>query len=68
MIRREEKPVTQLDLLALVFIALKLHGSIDWSWWLVLAPILAPPIVLGLIDGAVGVYRKRRGLKIGGGT
>ena len=26
-------------LLAILFIALKLTGYIDWSWWLVLSPI-----------------------------
>lgn len=31
-------------LLGLVFITLKLTGYIDWSWWLVLAPIWAPPV------------------------
>lgn len=42
--------------LALVFIGLKLAGFIDWSWWLVLSPILIPLaifiaciIVLGVI-------------------
>lgn len=29
-------------LLAIVFITLKLCGVIDWSWWLVLAPIWGP--------------------------
>lgn len=28
-----------LGLLGLLFIALKLTGYIDWSWWLVLLPI-----------------------------
>lgn len=29
-------------LLAIVFIALKLTGHIDWSWWWVTAPIWGP--------------------------
>lgn len=29
-------------LLCIVFITLKLTGYIDWSWWLVLAPVLIP--------------------------
>ena len=33
------KPSTYLQLLSLIFIACKLTGSIDWSWWLVLAPV-----------------------------
>jgi hypothetical protein len=30
-----------IDLLQLLFLGLKLAGSIEWSWWLVLAPMLA---------------------------
>ncbi|HIJ11667.1 TPA: hypothetical protein HA278_06425 [Candidatus Woesearchaeota archaeon] len=33
-------------LLTVLFIALKLCGVIDWSWWWVLSPI---PITVGLI-------------------
>jgi hypothetical protein len=33
--------------LALMFIAFKLTGYIDWSWWWVLAPLWVP-IVLAL--------------------
>jgi len=29
-----------LELLTIVFIALKLIGTIDWSWWLVLLPTI----------------------------
>lgn len=29
-------------LLGVVFIALKLMGIINWSWWLVLAPVYGP--------------------------
>ena len=37
-----------LELLAIVFIALKLTGYIQWSWWLVLAPLWFPiiPIII----------------------
>lgn len=31
-----------LDILALIFIVLKLTGVIAWSWWWVLSPILIP--------------------------
>ena len=27
------------DLLLLLFIALKLMGFIDWSWWIILSPV-----------------------------
>lgn len=34
------------DVLAVVFIVLKLIGVIDWSWWWVLAPIWIPVIIV----------------------
>jgi hypothetical protein len=33
-------------LLAILFIALKLFGVINWSWWLVLAPLYVGPALL----------------------
>ena len=39
-------------LLTIVFIALKLTGYIDWSWWWVLSPLWLPTaFVLALIGG-----------------
>ena len=35
-----------LPLLSLLFIALKLTNYIDWSWWLVLAPMYFPFIIV----------------------
>jgi hypothetical protein len=37
------------ELLAVLFIGLKLAGLIDWSWWLVLSPILVPWALAGLL-------------------
>lgn len=37
-----------IGLLAILFIGLKLTNFINWSWWLVLAPIWIPPLI-GLI-------------------
>lgn len=37
-----------LELLAILFIGLKLMGYIDWSWWLVTLPIWGG-LVLGLV-------------------
>lgn len=34
------------DVLAVVFIVLKLIGVIDWSWWWVLAPVWIPVIIV----------------------
>lgn len=31
--------LTLVNMLAVLFIAYKLAGLIDWSWWVVLAPI-----------------------------
>lgn len=38
-----------LSLLAVLFIALKLTEVIDWSWWLVLAPLWVPFALVALI-------------------
>lgn len=50
-------------LLAIVFITLKIIGTIDWSWWWVLAPlwiplafILAIALIALLIFGAVAAW------------
>ncbi len=32
--------------LAILFIALKLLGKIDWSWWWVLSPLWIPIIIV----------------------
>lgn len=43
-------------LLAIVFISLKLAGSIAWSWWWVLSPLWLPwavLIVCGLVLASV---------------
>lgn len=34
--------ISFLGLLTLIFIALKLTGTIAWSWWWVLSPLWAP--------------------------
>lgn len=41
-----------VGLLGLLFIALKLTGYIDWSWWYVLMPLYAIPALL--VIGIVG--------------
>lgn len=38
-----------LDVLALIFIVLKLIGVIDWSWWWVLAPWWVPLFIVAII-------------------
>ena len=39
-------------LLTVVFITLKLVGIIEWSWWLVTAPLWGFPVVFLLVAGA----------------
>ncbi len=41
--------ITPVSLLTLIFITLKLIGSIAWSWWWVLAPLWLPALVTLLI-------------------
>ena len=36
----EEKGVSFIDLLTIVFIALKLAGEFNYSWWIVFSPWL----------------------------
>lgn len=40
-------------ILAIVFIVLKLVGTINWSWWWVLAPIWIPWVIALAIVGIV---------------
>lgn len=53
-------------LLQIAFIVLKLCGVIDWSWWLVLSPILICcgialcAILIGLVIGTVKVIKKKK--------
>ena len=44
--------------LTLVFIAAKLFGAIDWSWWLVLSPILVE-LMLIILGMAVVIFSER---------
>jgi hypothetical protein len=42
--------------LALIFITLKLIGTITWSWWWVLSPIWIPIAIVGAIF-LIAVFR-----------
>lgn len=37
------------SILALIFITLKLVGTITWSWWWVLSPIWIPIAIVGTL-------------------
>jgi hypothetical protein len=43
------------DILLVVFIVLKLVGSITWSWWWVLSPLWIPVLVIFAIAIIVGI-------------
>ena len=41
--------ISTLTVVGIVFIVLKLVGTIDWSWWWVLAPFWIPFVLVALI-------------------
>lgn len=50
------KSVTLSGLLTLIFITLKLVGSIDWPWLWVLSPVWAPSAILIIVAGTVWLW------------
>ncbi|RLA80916.1 MAG: hypothetical protein DRG33_01510 [Deltaproteobacteria bacterium] len=40
---------SEISLLGIAFVVLKLTHCIDWSWWWVLAPFWAPLIVVAIV-------------------
>lgn len=52
--------VTLLDLLFVTFLALKLSGAIDWSWWWVTSPIWIPFVIVILILFIYFLKERRR--------
>lgn len=43
------------SILALIFITLKLIGTISWSWWWVLAPVWGPAAFVLAFMAVMGV-------------
>lgn len=43
------------DVLAVVFIVLKLVGIINWSWWWVLSPIWISFIIVLVLYGIIAI-------------
>ena len=41
--------------LFIVFLVLKLTGTINWSWWWVTSPLWIPFALGGLVIGVIGV-------------
>lgn len=42
--------LTFVEILTLIFITLKLLGEINWSWWLVLAPMIIKLVLIWLSE------------------
>ena len=51
-----------LGMLGILFIGLKLTGVIDWSWWLVLAPLWIPwgIVLMGILVIGICSYMEKR--------
>ena len=47
--KQSQSSIDFISLLALVFITLKLTGTINWSWWWVLSPIWVPVAFIVLL-------------------
>jgi hypothetical protein len=45
-----------LAILGIIFIAFKLAGIINWSWWIVLLPFYFRISLIAVICAAVGLY------------
>lgn len=45
----ETSGMSGLTILGIIFVILKLVGSITWSWWWVLAPFWIIPILWGSV-------------------
>ena len=43
------------SVLFIMFLVLKLTGTIDWSWWWVTSPLWIPLVVFILILGIIGL-------------
>jgi hypothetical protein len=48
-----------LSLLTLLFVALKLTGFIDWSWWFVVMPTLIHASVVVLLIAGVAAFGRK---------
>ena len=57
----EPRPATVdfVSLLTLLFVALKLTGYIDWSWWWVLSPLWISALVAAAIV-AIALWAENR--------
>ena len=43
--------LSALEILTIIFVAMKFAGVITWSWWAVLAPVLIEFIIMAIVLG-----------------
>ena len=48
--------------LTIVFIVLKLVGTIDWSWTLVLSPLWIPLAVAGIVIVFIAIFHAKKSI------
>lgn len=53
-------------LLGIIFIVLKLIGTIDWSWYWVLSPLHLPFSIIMTIGGVIFTFSKEKSDKVAG--
>lgn len=65
--KNQQRESLSLSLLGTLFVALKLLGKIDWSWWWVLAPFWLPAVavwltglIILLVKLAIDQHRKKK--------
>lgn len=47
--------ISLFSVLGVVFVVLKLVGTINWSWWLVLLPFYGPIVLALVLFGIAGL-------------
>lgn len=50
-----KRGMNTIGLLGILFVALKLTGYINWSWWLVTIPFWGPLLLAGVLIFIIGV-------------
>lgn len=50
-----KRGMNTIGLLGILFVALKLTGYINWSWWLVTLPFWGPLLLAGVLIFIIGV-------------
>jgi hypothetical protein len=61
---RRNRNVGILELLTIIFVVLKIVGTVDWSWWLVLLPEIIAVVFYGLWVGLLVIIGSKLGGKL----